>query len=262
MWIVAFAAFALSKWLTWRRASRRWAAAPGVSAGYLFGWVGMDAEPFLKGTRPPSAPSREDWSAAAIKTLIGAALVIAAGRLASVHDALAAGWLGMVGMILLLHFGSFQLLALAWRVRQIDVQPLMNRPFGASSLREFWGERWNAAFHALARDLIFWPLARRHGGKMAALGVFLFSGLIHDAVISLPAGGGYGLPTAYFTLQGAATLFERSVRGRRLGLGQGWRGRVFTLVIAGAPAFWLFHPPFVRNVVLPMLRAIDHAVAF
>jgi hypothetical protein len=33
---------------------------------------------------------------------------------------------------------------------------------------------------------------------------------------------------------------------------------MFTLVVTGAPAFWLFHPPFVRNVILPMLRALAH----
>jgi len=28
------------------------------------------------------------------------------------------------------------------------------------------------------------------------------------------------------------------------------------LVIAGASAFWLFHPVFIRNVILPMLHSI------
>jgi alginate O-acetyltransferase complex protein AlgI len=165
----------------------------------------------------------------------------------------------MVGLILFLHFGSFERLALEWRRRHVDVRPLMNRPLHASSLAEFWSSRWNAAFNAFARDLVFWPLARRYSAGVGAAGVFLISGLLHDAVISLPAGAGYGLPTAYFLLQGGATLFERSARGRSLGLGRGWRGRVFTIAITAVPAFWLFHPPFVRNVILPMLRAISHA---
>ena len=38
---------------------------------------------------------------------------------------------------------------------------------------------------------------------------------------------------------------------------RGWlRGRLFTLAIVAAPAFWLFHPPFVRRVILPFMQAI------
>jgi hypothetical protein len=166
----------------------------------------------------------------------------------------------MVGLILFLHFGSFQLLALLWRFLKVDAQPLMRRPLHAASLAEFWGRRWNAAFNQLAYDIVFWPMARKVGARTAAVSVFLVSGLIHDAVISLPAGGGYGLPTAYFLLQAAASLFERSRPGRLLGLGRGWRGHAFTLVVTGAPAFWLFHPLFVRNVILPMLRDMAHLV--
>jgi alginate O-acetyltransferase complex protein AlgI len=88
------------------------------------------------------------------------------------------------------------------------------------------------------------------------MAVFAASGLLHEAVISVPAGGGYGLPTAYFLLQGGAVLLERSSGGRRAGLGAGLRGRAFTAVLVAGPLFWLFHPPFVREVVLPMLRAL------
>jgi hypothetical protein len=63
------------------------------------------------------------------------------------------------------------------------------------------------------------------------------------------------LPTAYFILQGLAVLFERSRIGRRVGLGRGVRGWLFTLACTAGPAFWLFHPFFVRNVILPMLQA-------
>ena len=68
-------------------------------------------------------------------------------------------------------------------------------------------------------------------------------------MISCAARGGYGLPTAYFVLQGVGVSFERSRVGRRLGLRRSVRG-------TAGPAFWLFHPPFVRYVVLPFMRAI------
>lgn len=69
-----------------------------------------------------------------------------------------------------------------------------------------------------------------------------------NLVISLPAGAGYGLPTAYFLLQGIGILFERALPQIR--------GRIFTILITAVPAFWLFHPPFVHNVILPFMNAI------
>lgn len=85
--------------------------------------------------------------------------------------------------------------------------------------------------------------------------VFVVSGLIHDFVISLPAGAGYGLPTAYFVVQGAGVALERSRVGKRLNLRRG-RGWLFMALLTAGPAFWLFHPPFLRNVVLPFMRVI------
>jgi len=86
--------------------------------------------------------------------------------------------------------------------------------------------------------------------------VFLMSGLIHDLVISFPAGAGYGLPTAYFILQAAGLYVERSGRGKAWGLGHGTLGWLFTLMVAAGPAFWLFHPWFVVRVVLPFLKVM------
>ena len=79
---------------------------------------------------------------------------------------------------------------------------------------------------------------------------------MHEVVISLPAHSGYGLPTSYFVIQGLGLLFEHSKPGRALGLGAGWKGWCFVAVVAGLPAFWLFPPGFIRNVILPMLHTI------
>ena len=70
--------------------------------------------------------------------------------------------------------------------------------------------------------------------------------------------GTLGMPgtTAYFGLQGLALLLERAPAGRKLGLARGRRGRLFTIAVAALPAFWLFHPAFVINVVLPFLKVV------
>ena len=135
----------------------------------------------------------------------------------------------------------------------------MSFPLRSTSLSEFWGERWNLGFRQLSYDLIFRPLLKICGAVVASFLVFLASGLIHDFVISFPARGGYGLPTAYFILQGVGVTIERSNFGKRLALRNGLRGWLFTAVFTIAPLFWLFHPLFVLRVILPLMQAI-HAI--
>jgi hypothetical protein len=66
----------------------------------------------------------------------------------------------------------------------------------------------------------------------------------------------FGLPTMYFMIQGIGVLFERSRRGRRLGLNRGARGWMFMFVFTAGPAYWLFHKPFLIEVINPFLKAI------
>jgi hypothetical protein len=162
----------------------------------------------------------------------------------------------MFGVVFLLHFGTFHMLSLLWRKFGIDALPVMCNPLRSVSLAEFWGKRWNTAFHELAFRFAYRPLRRLTTPALASLLVFLLSGIIHELVISLPAGGDYGLPTTYFLIQGIGVGLERTATGRRLGLGRGIRGWIFTVLVAAAPAGLLFHPLFLRNVILPMLHAI------
>jgi alginate O-acetyltransferase complex protein AlgI len=162
----------------------------------------------------------------------------------------------MAGLAFLLHFGAFHLLSCGWRAAGADAKPLMDWPIRSTSLAEFWGRRWNTAFRDLAHRFVFRPLAARLGPRAGLAAGFLASGLVHDLVISVPAGGGYGGPTAHFALQGLGLLAERSALGRAAGLGRGWRGRAFAALVVVGPAGLLFHPPFVRAVVLPFLDVI------
>jgi len=57
-------------------------------------------------------------------------------------------------------------------------------------------------------------------------------------------------------IQGVGLIVERSRVGRKLGLGHGVCGWAFTLIVTAGPVFWLFHPPFINHVILPMLTAI------
>jgi Membrane bound O-acyl transferase family len=117
---------------------------------------------------------------AALKTLLGATLIWVVARTAYPERPLLAGWLGMVGLILVLHFGTFHLLSLARRSHGVDATPVMRSPLLASSLADFWGRRWNTAFHELATRLTFRPLRPSFGVTGATLLVFLASGFIHE----------------------------------------------------------------------------------
>ncbi len=257
MWTMAFALYAGCKWLTYREARIRNVASDRLRAlGYLLAWPGMDATAFLCGTDRLPQPRPSEWMAATLKTLLGATLIWVVARTALPIHPLVAGWLVMVGVIFVLHFGTFHLLSLGWRSIGVNAMPVMQNPLRSSSLAEFWGRRWNTAFHELASRFTFRPLRPIVGRPGATLFVFLISGLIHELVISIPADGGYGLPTGYFMLQGLGVAGERTRLGRRLGLAHGWRGWLFTVVVVAGPAFWLFPPPFVRNIILPMVAVI------
>lgn len=260
MWLLAVAIYLGCKWLTWRDCAVRSTFARNLA--YWLCWPGLDAPAFLAigDESKIAAPTASEWISAAAKTTVGALLLSVAirlvTRLAILPARLIVGWLGMLGLILLLHFGLFHLLSCWWRSRGVSAAPLMNRPLSARSVSDFWGRRWNSAFRDLTHRFLFRPLAGRIGPVWAVMIGFLFSGLVHDFVISYPAGGGYGWPTAYFLLQGSAIVLERSSLGKRASLHRGWRGRAFAAVVLVAPITWLFHRWFVDNVIGPMLLAL------
>jgi predicted DCC family thiol-disulfide oxidoreductase YuxK len=258
MWLMALAIFLGCKWLTLGNASHRAGrVCPFRSAAYLVAWPGMDAARFLSpdlARRGSRLEMMKSAALAVLRILLGALLLFAIAR--RMTGPLLTGWIGMVGVILILHFGLFELLSIGWRALRVDAAPLMRRPLRSTSVSEFWGQRWNAAFNDLAARLVFRPVARHTSVFAATLIAFAVSGLIHELVISLPANAGFGLPTAYFLVQGLGVLAERSPAGKRLRLGSGISGWVFTMIVVAGPAYWLFHPPFVRQVILPFMEAI------
>lgn len=253
MWLLAFAIYAGAKLLSWR-ARRVDSAPPWRHAAYLLAWPGMDADAFLRQAvrhRPPAG----EWAFAAIKLVLGAVMFVVAGRLA-VDTQVAprlAGWLGMVALVFFLHFGVFHVLSCGWRAAGVEATPIMRWPIVSTSVAEFWGRRWNLAFRDLSHRFVFRPLRRRIGAPLALMAGFVVSGVVHDLVISVPAGGGWGWPTAYFVLNGLAILAERSRPGRRLGLGRGVIGWCFTVAVLLLPVTWLLHGPFVLDVIVPFL---------
>jgi alginate O-acetyltransferase complex protein AlgI len=255
MCVVALAMYAGCKWLTfWTARLERLEVTPARVRGYLFAWPGMDATEFFSKSAAEKRRARE-WLRVIATILFGSGLLWTIARRFADRPLLA-GWIGMIGAVCVLHFGLFDLLSLGWRTAGVNAVPLMRGPARSTSLAEFWGVRWNTAFHQLAHQYVFRLLRRFVSAGPAMMLVFLTSGLVHELVISVPARGGYGLPSAYFAAQGAGILFERTPLARRYGLGRGVRGWLFAMCVTVGPVFWLFHPPFVRNVIVPLMKTI------
>jgi Membrane bound O-acyl transferase family len=252
MWLLAGLVWLACKLFMWgRTGAPMWSHGGRAALAYFFGWPGMDARPFLH-PRNPANFGCDNWAGASLRALVGAGFVWLIARHALRIDPLLGGWVGMIGTALMLHFGVFHLLGLAWRRRGVEVTPLMNQPTRAIALTDFWS-RWNHGFRDVAHGMVFGPLRHRLGAAGAMLATFLFSGLVHDLVISVPARGGYGLPTLYFLIQGAGILFEKSRPGRCLPPLARRLLMYFTVI---APMPLLFHPPFVTRVFVPFLAAI------
>ena len=257
MWALALAVYVACKWLTWRRSGVRHVPV-WKHCAYLIAWPGMDAASFLD-DEPRSSFSEcayNEWIAATVKLLAGVALLFGVSRLIPSRHPYAVGWIGMIALVLILHFGMFHLLSCWWRNHGVQARPLMNRPLSSTSLSEFWGRRWNSAFRDLTHRFLFRPCASWLGPRWGIVAGFLFSGAIHDLVISVPARGGYGGPTFFFAVQGAGMVIERSELGRHIGLGSGWSGRLFTVTVLLAPVGLLFHRPFVIGIIVPFMQTI------
>ncbi len=208
-------------------------------------WPGLDARAFLR----PAVEAIPLKKRGTINLLAGACLIWVVAR--AIPHPFAATWVAMVGFILTLHCGIFTLLAAVWRRLGRDVMPLMEAPLLTASVTEFWGRRWNHAFRDVAHALLFKPVSRRFGALAGVWAVFLASGLVHELVVSVPAGAGYGGPTLYFLIQALALSLERGCP-----LKQRWIWRLRALAFLLLPLPLLFPRPFVMNVCHPFIHFI------
>ncbi|HYR28372.1 MAG TPA: MBOAT family protein [Thermoanaerobaculia bacterium] len=175
---------------------------------------------------------------AAVNIGIGAALIALARRFESPILALAA-------LSLILHFGVINLVAAFWRRLGFAADATFHAPLRAKSLSEFWGRRWNAGFSEMVALTVQRPLRERIGETGAIVTAFAVSGLLHELAISVPVRAGYGLPTLYFLLHGVLVAAEK--RSGRV------PGTLATLAWLALPAPLVFHPPFIRGVIWPLI---------
>lgn len=255
--LIALGLFALAKLATIVRARRDGVTAPPRRwLAFALAWHGMAPEEVVGATaraQPSASTARAPTEAAlaAVRLATGLALLILAVALPTAWPDAVRGAVALSGFALALHFGVLRCTEAAWHARGVAVTPLMRAPQRARSLQDFWARRWNTAYAALARRVVFTPLRQRIGSRAAHLATFLVSGLVHELAISVPAGAGFGGPTAYFAIQGAGDLVQR-----RIALRSRLTSLVVTWSVVLAPLPLLFHPPFLREVALPLTEIL------
>jgi hypothetical protein len=218
-------------------------------------WIGVQPRQFLVGERTaPDAPI-PTWRGLLVNVLTGAVLLWLVPRL------LPAGtpwpirfWIALVGLCFLSLIARFDFWALIFRAMGFAVEKLWDCPIAATSLGDFWGRRWNRIVPGFLREVIFLPVARRAGAKVALLAVFLYSGMYHE-LFSFMARSGYGGPTLYFLLQCLGAAIENSRRGRRFLRGRLWLARVWTFTVVALPVGLVLHRRLVDEYLVPLLVA-------
>lgn len=150
----------------------------------------------------------------------------------------------------------------------MEMEPQFDRPYLATSLRDFWGRRWNLMVSAILRPSVYEPVRARAGNAAAGvLATFLVSGLMHEAMVyylSLrwPPNGEMAV---FFVLHGVCCVAEEWFVRR-------WKARgcpsppraVATLLVWAfvvGTSFWLFFPALCKDGVEEKLLQEWAAVA-
>jgi hypothetical protein len=177
-----------------------------------------------------------------------AALGLATGALSPPPPApagLALRWAAAAIFVLALADALDGLVRAAFRAGGVRLRTLHRAPLRATTLREFWGRRWNRVVQAWLSEHAFGPVARRHGPAAGTLAAFGASALLHAYLLVAALGPGAAATwAAFFLLHGGLV-----VAAARLGVAR-WPPALARAWTLGARA--VTAPLFVE----PMLRCL------
>jgi hypothetical protein len=218
-------------------------------------WCGMQPRQFLVGQRTALGAPIPTWAGWFLNAVTGAVLLWLVPRLLPVGTPWAIRfWIALVGLCFLRLIALLDFYALVFRAMGFAVEKLWDCPVAARSLGDFWGRRWNRIVPGCLREVIFLPVARRAGAKVALLAVFLYSGLYHE-LLSFIANSGYGRPFLYFMVQCLGVAIENTRRMRRMLGGRIWLARAWTFAVVVLPVGLFLHRGFVDRYLVPTLVA-------
>jgi alginate O-acetyltransferase complex protein AlgI len=220
-------------------------------------WYGMQPQQFLKGQVTAAGAPVPSVKGILLNALAGSVLLWVVPRVLPAATPLNVRfWIALVGLCFLTLFARLDIVALIFRAIGFPVEKVMDCPIAATTLGEFWGLRWNRIVSGMLREVMFLPVARWAGARVALFAVFLYSGLYHEG-LSVMAGSGYGGPFLYFMIQYLGVAIESSRFARRLLSAQAWLGRVWTLAVVVAPLGLFLRPGLVNDYLIPLLVLMD-----
>jgi hypothetical protein len=245
--------------VTWKAAGLL-CLAPGAWARFTplrflayFFWIGMQPKQFLVGERTAAGAPVPTVSGILINALTAAALLWLVPRLLPAATPMIIRFsIALVGISILVLFVRLDIGAMIFRAMGFQVEKVMDCPVAATTLGEFWGRRWNRIVPGMLREVIFFPVARWAGPRVALFAVFVYSGFYHE-MFSFLAGSGYGRPALYFLLQYLGVAVENTRPARRVLQGYPWLGRAWTFAVIVLPVGLFLHPGLVNGYLVPML---------
>jgi Membrane bound O-acyl transferase family len=216
-------------------------------------FIGMQPRQFLVGQRTAANAPIPTLAGIIANALTGAVLLWLVPRVLPVGTPWAFRFsIALLGFCFLILFARLDFVALIFRAMGFAVEKFWDCPIAATTLGDFWGRRWNRIASGFLREVVFRPVSRRAGAKVALLAVFLYSGFYHE-LFSFMVNSGYGGPALYFMLQCFGVAFENTRRMRRLLRGRLWLARAWTFAVVFLPVGLFLHPGLVDGYLVPML---------
>ncbi|KAG2058212.1 hypothetical protein BDR06DRAFT_950642 [Suillus hirtellus] len=112
--------------------------------------------------------------------------------------------------------------------------PLIDSPWRATSLREFWSRRWHQWFRRVFVFLGGKPFSLLFGRIGGVIGTFLASGFIHHlALLPIDPSSEMWRMVLPFGMMGAGMVIERAVSGNKTGGWMGWTWTMCWMVLWG-----------------------------
>jgi len=228
----------------------------GIQEWMIFAtlWLGMNPQKFAQKAKHPLSKVAVYLKYGARNVVIGIVLLLLAQLYYyRTDEEIVTTVLSLAGIGMIVHLGMIQLTVGMWRQAGYKATPLFRNPLGSDTLGEFWGRRWNLGFMEMMTLAVVRPMHAGFGANAATFSCFLLSGIFHDMAISVPARAGYGLPTAYFALQGILVLLEQHLAVLKQLLNNRVFARLWTLFWVLVPMPILFHPAFIQEIVWPLI---------
>lgn len=174
---------------------------------FLFAWPGISVGGFTERNEIDSTTGSrflEAW----LTMLTGVAILFGVSLIGR-GDSTVLNYIALFSVLLIVHLGLVEVVADGIRLLGFSPRSLFDRPYLATSLRDFWSVRWNRAFVDMNKIFIMTPLRDKIPLAVLTFSIFAVSGILHEVGISYAEGTSWGYPLLYFVVQGVGMELER-----------------------------------------------------